>query len=58
MLRVKVYMTIPTSDAEYTPRAVSLNLCVLSKIIPHITEPIIPASTITRPIRPASSFAP
>lgn len=58
MFNVKVYMTIPISDAAYTPKAVSLNLCVLSRIMPHITEPIIPANTITRPILPASSLAP
>lgn len=55
---VKVKMTMPTAEAAYTASAVSLNLWVRSKIRPHKTEPAIPATTITRPMRPASWLAP
>jgi len=35
-----------------------LNQCILSRIMPPITDPTIPASMMVRPILPASSSAP
>lgn len=57
-LRVNVKMIMPTTDAAYTASVVSLNRWVLSSTMPQMTEPTMPATTITRPMRPASAFAP
>lgn len=55
---VKVKMSIPIVEAPQSPTAVSLKRWVLSKTMPNVTDPSIPANTITNPILPTSSFAP